>query len=224
MTRIQRKSLVRIWVAAVALLGCGFFFGYARTRSADAVPTRLADAPQLARGLEGPKSVPNFLVPPASPPEVSRGTGKGIAPPPRYHPRDPNEWQGQLINLDIHPECDTSSRCGLALACIKGLCGPCSEDAQCAQGEVCVLDQCLLSSNAKCRRRSDCPADEYCQLTGLSTDVRSNADMKALCSGAVPVPIQSQENAVPKPEDSSKGVETFRLEEGNQLLERLRNK
>src|SRR4029079_17336818 len=59
---------------------------------------------------------------------------------PVYFPREKGEWQGMLVNMTLRAQCDTSSRCALAAACLDGLCGPCSHDRECADSEVCVLD------------------------------------------------------------------------------------
>jgi hypothetical protein len=101
----------------------------------------------------------------------------------RFHPRDPEEWQGMPVDLNMSPECDTSSRCGLALACISGHCGPCASDADCAIGEECVLDHCLLRKNVSCRHRRDCDGGDTCMLTGLSPGARGNSDMRVVCRG-----------------------------------------
>ncbi len=105
----------------------------------------------------------------------------GVAPPPRYYPRDPNEWQGMLIDQSIQPECDVSAHCGLALACIHNRCGPCTSDSDCNSGEECVLDHCVIAANVVCRSRSDCPDGELCVLSGYSHDPRGNSDMRATC-------------------------------------------
>jgi hypothetical protein len=103
------------------------------------------------------------------------------APPPQYHPRDPAEWQGMLVNMAMRPTCENSALCGLATACIENRCGPCEADGDCGRGEVCVLDHCVKKDHVTCRRRADCQSDALCVLTGYSSDPRGNADMKALC-------------------------------------------
>jgi hypothetical protein len=65
-----------------------------------------------------------------------------------------------------------------------GLCGPCRQDAECADGEICILDHCLLSRNAKCRSRRECAGEEaLCILSGYSADPRGNAALTAECRG-----------------------------------------
>jgi hypothetical protein len=105
----------------------------------------------------------------------------GTAPAATYHPRDASEWQGMLVDLSIHPQCVSSEDCGLARACIDGACTACSKNLDCAAGEVCSLDHCVVSENAECSGRSDCQDGQKCVLTGLSNDLRNNAGMKALC-------------------------------------------
>jgi hypothetical protein len=110
-------------------------------------------------------------------------------PPPlprlEYHPRDQGEWQGMLVDVSVRATCETSALCGLALACVKNLCSPCESDSDCALREVCVLDHCVRRDKVACRRRTDCgSADEYCVLTGFSSDPRGNRDMRAVCQAA----------------------------------------
>jgi hypothetical protein len=100
------------------------------------------------------------------------------------HPRDPSEWQGMLVDLDSMAPCDTTERCGLAMVCHSGKCGPCVVDEHCAMGEVCVLDHCVLQDNAHCRSYRDCGDGELCVLSGYSSDPRGNAEMLARCQHA----------------------------------------
>lgn len=100
-----------------------------------------------------------------------------------YHERDPNEWQGMRVKREGQPPCSAADSCGLALACIEGRCGACNRDAECASGETCVLDHCVRSERAECRRRADCSEpDAVCALSGYSGgDRRSNSEMRAYC-------------------------------------------
>ncbi|MCG8555441.1 MAG: hypothetical protein MJD61_09175 [Proteobacteria bacterium] len=108
------------------------------------------------------------------------------APSDRFHPRDPNEWQGMLVNVANFQVCTRSGSCGLGLACIERRCGPCSLDAECAEGEACVLDRCLREGNVGCRSRRDCGhlgEDALCILSGLTAhDPRSNAELRSYCN------------------------------------------
>ena len=108
--------------------------------------------------------------------EVERALG-----PPRWHPRPDKEWQGMLVNLNVQPPCDAPGLCGSALACKNGRCGPCEFDAECAPGESCVLDHCLLSANVRCRHTAECEPRSTCVLSGYSSGARGNADMRAYC-------------------------------------------
>jgi hypothetical protein len=116
---------------------------------------------------------------------------------PRYHQRNPDEWQGMRIDLELMPPCETSSQCGLARACVNGLCGPCSRSDECAQGEVCVLDHCVVSALAECRSKSNCASDTKCILSGYTPDLRGNAGLKAFCLTAGRVPDRPTPNFPP---------------------------
>jgi hypothetical protein len=88
-----------------------------------------------------------------------------------------------LVNISVKPPCEMSSACGLALACVDNFCGPCTADAQCAQGEGCVLDHCVRQELIGCRHRADCAGGGYCILSGLTGGtVRGNEDMRAYCN------------------------------------------
>lgn len=98
------------------------------------------------------------------------------------YPRDPAEWQGMRVNMCLRALCETSAGCGLAAACLPdGMCGPCARDADCAAGESCVLDYCVLSENVGCRSRADC-GGEHCLLSGLCGSPRNNEAMFAYCA------------------------------------------
>lgn len=97
-------------------------------------------------------------------------------------PRGKDEWPGLRIKPeDPKPPCIESSRCGLARACLNGKCIGCSLDHDCAESEVCVLQHCVLEENTKCTSRSQCGKDEYCVLSGYSSDARGNENMLAFC-------------------------------------------
>jgi hypothetical protein len=118
-----------------------------------------------------------------------------------FHPRDPQEWQGMLINTDATPPCEASATCGLARACKGGRCVACGTDGDCAAGEVCVLDHCVVHALAGCRGRTDCAAGSLCILSGYSSEARGNEGMRSLCldpaSGASTIP--EPEPAPPDP-------------------------
>jgi hypothetical protein len=98
-----------------------------------------------------------------------------------WHPRDPAEWQGMLVDLDTVPPCDSSAVCGLARACKAGKCLACERDGDCATGEACVLDHCVAKELATCRKAADCKSGSLCVLSGYSGEPRGNEGMKAAC-------------------------------------------
>jgi hypothetical protein len=89
--------------------------------------------------------------------------------------------------------CEASERCGLATACVTGRCGACRFDAECASGEACVLEHCVLAARVACRGRADCGEGELCVLSGISADARGNSDMRAYCQGHGIDVVQSRE-------------------------------
>lgn len=102
------------------------------------------------------------------------------APQPRYRPRDPREWQGMLVDVSYQVVC--KDFCGLALACVAGVCGACTSDTDCGRRESCVLDHCLDTSRVSCRSYRDCGSGSVCMLSGLSPDPRGNAELRSFCS------------------------------------------
>lgn len=111
-------------------------------------------------------------------PQTDLGRALG---PPRWQPRPAGEWEGMLVNLNVTPPCESPSGCGMARSCKSGKCQPCAYDVECAPGETCVLDHCVKSENVSCRRRSECPDQSTCLLSGYSNGVRGNENMKAHC-------------------------------------------
>ena len=118
----------------------------------------------------------------------------GVGPAIELAPRVESEWQGMLVNTTFQASCDTSSRCGLAMACQAGRCGACTQDAQCGAGEVCSMQHCVIASNAACRARAECPIGELCMLTGYADDARGNGEMRAYCSGSPPALARTVES------------------------------
>jgi hypothetical protein len=119
----------------------------------------------------------------------------------RMFPRDPDEWQGMPVDLSVQASCETSSLCGLAAACVGGHCGPCVRDGECAEGEICVLDHCLLKDKVGCRSKRRCASGEFCVLSGFSHDPRGNRAMSAHClnpwSGLPKTPVALSSGAAP---------------------------
>ncbi len=134
-------------------------------------------------------------------------------------PRDEGEWQGMLVDQSIRAACDTTARCGLAMACVEGACGACVTDDECGAGEACVLDHCVPERNVECRTRHDCRGEELCVLSGYSDDLRGNGSMSAFCR-----PMDGGDDAeaetpyVAPPEDAEFDPRPVRVED---LLERL---
>ena len=101
-----------------------------------------------------------------------------------FFPRDPDEWQGALVPNSPKDmgQCLSSAGCGLALACKGNLCGACVLDRDCAPGERCVLDHCLVESNATCGVRRDCMEGEVCMLTDDGSEgPRLNDKLRSIC-------------------------------------------
>lgn len=100
-----------------------------------------------------------------------------------YHPRDPAEWQGALVDVCLQIEC--VDFCGLRLACVDGVCGACERDDQCLTGEVCVLDQCILDEQAECRSQADCDPGVVCLFVDeddTPAEPRGNLGTWAICN------------------------------------------
>lgn len=113
-----------------------------------------------------------------------------VSPPPTFTTRDPSEWQGMPIQPgSLQEECESPTGCGLAMACVSAKCIPCRQNADCAAGEVCAVQHCVLESNASCRSRKDCREKELCILSGYTATPRGNEEMTAKCtaeSGGIP--------------------------------------
>lgn len=99
----------------------------------------------------------------------------------RPYPRDPSEWQGMPLRAGPTTRCRESSDCKMTRACLNGWCLPCEADVQCARGEVCVLNHCLLEQNVSCRSRKDCARDALCVMSGYTSGGRNNSSTKAMC-------------------------------------------
>jgi hypothetical protein len=99
-----------------------------------------------------------------------------------YASRPSGEWQGMPIDLTRSPPCDASEHCGLARACVNGVCTACDDDSDCTSSEGCVLGHCVQKSLMHCRSKRDCGADEMCILSGYSSDARGNESMTSVCN------------------------------------------
>jgi hypothetical protein len=102
--------------------------------------------------------------------------------PPRWRARPPGEWQGMLVDMNASPFCESTSACGLAQSCRSGKCVACEADTDCAEGEQCVLDHCLKKTLVGCRSRSECRGQSLCVLSGYSSGLRGNEDMRSFCN------------------------------------------
>lgn len=126
-----------------------------------------------------------------------------VQAPAKLYPRAETEWQGMRVDTSMQAICEGKNSCGLAMACINNQCGPCSVNAQCGSGEVCVLDHCVLDQNTACRSAADCKAGEYCILSGYSADPRGNEKTMAYCQASVagtqPTPEQDRDQAAEEP-------------------------
>ena len=112
-----------------------------------------------------------------------------------YFPRPQNEWQGMRVRRDFRAVCTQPDGCGQALACLDGFCGPCRASADCADGEVCVLDHCVLEGLADCASASECPVENLCVLSGYSPGRRGNQALHAFClapEGPTPDYVRTQ--------------------------------
>jgi hypothetical protein len=176
-------------VAAAAGLGLvgGLLLGYrgvspSKPRKLEPLPRSIHHvARQPRRVVEGEvKLVANER---ERPNEVSADVGGiGLV----YFPRDPEEWQGRLVETNFSSPCARASDCARARACRDGSCGPCLSDEDCSEGESCVLDQCLIAAQSQCRTRRDCSAGEKCMIyrsgSNAFTDPRGNQFLIAECT------------------------------------------
>lgn len=143
-------------------------------------PVRVAPVPANENGM--PVGVPRLV--------NSVNTDLGTASADKHlsetiTPRDSTEWQGMLIEPStLQEECDGPTSCGMAMACKNRRCLPCKEDTDCAFGESCAIQHCVLTSKTDCRSRSDCSdPEDVCALSGYSSDPRGNSQMTATCLG-----------------------------------------
>jgi hypothetical protein len=185
-TRVYpRPSLLVFLAAMVAVIALGVTLGRRQPATAPG-----AAAPATV-GMRG-----------SAPPVPTLPTVGADPRPPR---RAADEWQGMPIDGEATALCDAVDACGLAMACIGGRCGACTDDDSCAAGEICALDHCVRAELASCRSRVDCGADARCVLSGTSADPRGNAAMTARClpaTGGVrdePAPVGPGEVAAPVP-------------------------
>jgi len=176
-SRTPSRSRRALWIALlVAVVVAGWLAGRA-VRDPAPAPTPPPSSTSMTR--------------PARPelPSLAPAGPADIVPDAKVHPRPAGEWQGMLVDLSQRQVCEASSYCGFALACLDdGACGACQRDDQCAGGEVCVLDHCVLAANAGCRSRRDCAGegdDALCVLSGLTGgEARGNGAMTSYCQAS----------------------------------------
>jgi hypothetical protein len=174
------------WIGAAALAGvlAALAAGHAASPG-EAAPRPAAEHAGPA-DRPGGATAPRRVAPPA--PEEHEAVApleEEHADLAAYHPRPARpagEWQGMLVDEAEAAGCEQTPQCGLARACRDGRCGACSSDAECSDGEGCVLDHCVATARIGCRSRADCgsPA-EVCALSGYSADPRGNAGMRSYC-------------------------------------------
>lgn len=132
------------------------------------------------------------------------------------HPRDPDEWQGMLVDTDAKPPCESITGCGLGRACKDGVCVACERDTDCGPTETCVLDHCVLKDLATCRSRSDCARGSMCLLSGYTAKPRGNEEMRSFCVDPASGAARMEQS------DERPPVDTRTSLPGDDLLKRAR--
>jgi hypothetical protein len=195
------RAILTAAVAATCTASGWFLVRWARGAAVSSAQSDARAVPSTARpnGKNPPVPVPSPAVSAASQDTSDESGARHEVVNDAYHPRAPGEWQGMLVSLTRQATCETSDRCGLAMACRQGRCGACVWDHDCTQGEVCVLDHCVLEYLAECRTRRDCSNGEYCVLSGYSVGVRGNARMRAYCLSTDGPSAASEEDPSPAP-------------------------
>ena len=170
------KSRWRWWLtASLVLAAFGAWWNYGRERAL--LPRSSLSLSAVRLRAPSPVNEPSAREAPELPASLPL-----VAPAERHwHPRDPAEWQGMLVDMDFVPPCESPAGCGLARACKAGKCVACERDSDCAPAEACALDHCVASELAGCRSRADCPRESVCVLSGYSATARGNQDMRSGC-------------------------------------------
>ena len=172
LVRIDRSLIRRIAGLGIVFAAC-YGLAWWVSRPGSPPPPHAVLAPSPPRVHPPPPAV---MAEPAL--AFAEGPTTGV-----HAPRDPREWQGMLVNLRMQASCDITARCGLAMACLDGRCGPCAGDGDCAPGEGCAVQHCVPLANLGCRSATECrDPDARCILSGISPDARGNAGMRAYCS------------------------------------------
>lgn len=87
-----------------------------------------------------------------------------------------------MVDEEIAPPCESSTTCGLARACVRGVCLGCVSDGECLDGERCVLQHCVRAENVHCRSKTECPDGEVCLLTEYAATPRGNESIISACT------------------------------------------
>jgi hypothetical protein len=173
----MRKRLALGLILLTALLLVVAMTSLATPTQVQALPT-VRENQQMAAAVSAPSA-------PLKPDDGVLPASMELLPPPVYVARAPDEWQGALVNENLQIPCQTSATCGLALACIDGICSACTADSECLLGERCAMQHCVLSQNFSCGSRRDCAANELCELSPLSPGPRGNANTRSHCSNGL---------------------------------------
>jgi len=183
------------WIVRIALVGVLAAAGWLAGRSTLERPRAAVPRPARSQAVlaAAPRPAPPSLAPAGASDEAAD----------MLHPRPAHEWQGMRVDLSQRQYCEASSYCGLALACLEDRrCGACERDDQCAAGEVCALDHCVVAAKAECRTRTDCAgagADALCVLSGLSGgEPRGNSAMRSYCRSSSGGVAQDESAADPR--------------------------
>lgn len=209
------------WILAA---GCGFVVSYAVSAAVSAALSEKGVAKALP-----PRHRPAESSPPPEASEPSTGFSSAVenVEPAKLAMRAREEWPGMPINLALQALCDESARCGLAMACHHGQCGPCAADEDCAPGEGCSVQHCVPLSRIACRSVRDCAGARdgaLCMLSGISDDPRGNASMRAVCSDELSALDREEERRralEPRPNVESPPRAAARIEGSPQHLAEL---
>jgi hypothetical protein len=190
----RKRRAPSVALAAVVAVAASVLWLASRPRPPSSIPRQALSLESVQRREPSSRHAPPPRLSPADQPVLAAAAAvPAMAAAERhFHFRDPQEWQGMLISTDAAPPCEASATCGLARACKVGKCVACAADDDCASGEACVLDHCVVRKLATCRSRGDCASGSLCILSGYSSEARGNEGMRSLClnpaSGASTIP------------------------------------